>query len=178
MNDSPTEAREIDSPYRPPQAVIDGASGGAIGGVFEGVFDDNRTMAGRLVWWQWCLWGLLAIAALVRVGVIAKSTVLDRQTLTFAFAVQDLLPAILALAAAGLILIRPAATFLLGTFFYLMGSITYLGPEGMWLTRSFSRLGFDLALDETRLLHVNAMSLLLFCACVAAFVKARAIGRR
>lgn len=173
MNDSPKDAREIDTPYRPPQAAIDGANDRTI----------DRTIGGtraarRSTWWTWGLWALLAITALVRVGVIAKSTVVDRQALTFAFAVRDLLPAVLVLAAASLILIRPAATFLLGMLFYLMGSVTYLGPEGMWPTRSFSRFGFDLVLGETRTLHVNAMSLLLFCACAAAFVEARGIGRR
>lgn len=173
MNDSPTDARAIDSPYRPPQAAIEGAHDSAIGGGSE----DARA-ARRLSWWRWGLWSLLAIAALVRLGVIAKSTVLDGKTLTFAFAIRDLLPAILALVAASLILIRPAATFLFGMLFYLMGSVTYLGPEGMWPTRSFSRFGFGLALDETRTLHVNAMSLLLFCACVVAFVRTRRDGRR
>jgi hypothetical protein len=162
MTDLPREALDSDSPYRPPQSEI----------------GETDTSIGRLTWWQWCLWGLLAASAVIRIGAMAKSIVIDHQTFTFVFAIQRLLPAVLALVGAGLILVRPSLTFLLGMLFYLIQAITYLGPEGMWLTKSFSQLGFNVNLSENRDLHFNLVSLVLLGCHFAAFAKARTRQRR
>lgn len=164
MTDSLTNSRDTDEPYRPPQSAI-------------GEMSEVGPSIPRLARWQWCLWGLLAAIALVRLGDTTKSMVFDRQALTLEFAIRQLLPALLATAGALLVLVRPAATFLLGVIFYLIQSITYMGPEGLWLTRSYSRVGFDIVLSETRALRVNAVPLFLLCCHAAAFVKARGIKR-